>query len=140
MKLKEFNLTNIRSESDRRRRQATVSVNGKSGLIGFSSSAVRAMELKAGQRVVFFQDEESKVDWFVRRSEDVEAIALRGKNGSGMLFFNGSVLANSILDATQGRERYVFCVFPVQEKAMKIEGENGFHMIITVKPVRARVE
>jgi hypothetical protein len=138
MKLKAFNRSNIKSPVGNRNKRATVSVNGKTGLIGFSKRAAQAMELKPGSGVVFFQDEESGADWFVKCSEDAEAIVLRENDSSSMFLFNSSVLAQSILNAAQCRERYVFCVFPIQEKAMKIEGEDGYHLIITAKPVRAR--
>jgi hypothetical protein len=139
MGLKVFNLSNIKPEGDQRGDHATLSVNGKWGLICFSKGAVRALGLKAGQGVEFFQDEESVADWFVRCSEGSDAIVLRGGNNSGVLRFSSLILARGILGAVQGRERYEFCRFPIQEKAMEVDGEDGYYLIITAKPVRARV-
>jgi hypothetical protein len=138
MGLKAFNMSNIKHKGDRRGSCATVGVNGKSGLIGFSAHAVRVMGLKAGKGVCFFQDEETGVDWFVKRSEAADAIVLRGNEDSGMLYFNSSVLAQIILGAVQGREKYAFCSFPIQEKAVEVKGDGGYYLIITAKPVRVR--
>jgi len=55
-----------------------INVNPETGRISFSVSLAKAIDLKADQKVVFIQDQDSPRDWYLAKVKDGFSIRLNG--------------------------------------------------------------
>lgn len=97
MKLKKYNHTNV---SATRKGEPLIRISRKPGLLSFTKEAVEMTGLKAGDRIDFFQDEES-VDWYISRTEGDDGFLLRSDKTTQRLKFNASALIDLILPSVK---------------------------------------
>lgn len=93
MKLKTYNPETLPSAA--RVGVPKISLNRKSGIISFSRESAKILNIKAGSKVSFHEDE-SEEQWYLSINND--GYALREKS-SGSLAFNSSSLIQLIYDS-----------------------------------------
>jgi len=133
MKLKTFDLSKAKTTIQK---EALIRVSRSAGLISFSASVMDKLKLSEGTKIVFVQDEESPIDWYIKKSNDENAFPIRIlETGRGDL--NSTHIVNRILASIEnGREKYNSVSFRLQTNPVKIEGEQ-YYLIITSKPLNA---
>lgn len=90
MKLKTFDRSNSYGA---RSSEPTISLM-KNGAISFSSGATKMIGLEVAGKVQFHQDEESPSDWYISKSDDVDAFDIRGKSEKKNPYF--MIIVNKI--------------------------------------------
>ena len=118
MKLKEFSTTGIKSLKG----IATITFT-KSGCISFNRKAVETIGLKAGDKLIFFQDEENPKDWYMKISEDKGAELRATTSGNGGLVCNFAVVAQNVFTSTGTSSRVKFQILT--------HPDNDMYAIIT---------
>lgn len=68
MKLKTFNNTNTFLSNNRI--SPVININQSNGLVGISQGACEQIGVAAGDQVVFHQDEESPMDWYIQKVKE----------------------------------------------------------------------
>lgn len=95
MKLKEFNSENtVTVRSDK----PSLHINTKTGLFNFSKAACDLLNIKDGDRIAFYQDEEEPTDWYIEKVTTEKGFPLRAKDNitKGLLFSN-TTMARAIV-------------------------------------------
>lgn len=99
MKLKEFNTENLPVVS-RRDTVPKLGIQAKTGIVIFNPPAIDLLQIKDGDTVVFHQDEEDKVNWYVEVvGNSPKGFKLRIKKPTNYLMFNSTSLARRIFES-----------------------------------------
>lgn len=123
MKLKEFNIDNTtRSRSTTPHFSIT-----KHGLISFSVTACELVALKAGDQIVFLQDEEELENWYLAKVDKAGFVLREAKTSVRGLLLNSSALARQIINALEGEElrssyRFLIAGKPTEFQKRKLYG------------------
>jgi hypothetical protein len=129
MKLKEFDLHNSRKIP--RAGRPFLRVTRRAGTLFFSASTAQTADLKEGDGVVLFQDEENPADWYFKKNNSPKSFILRkATNKAKGLVFNNSALAGILLDSAQTTGNLSNCTFGIQKNTVDIDGVH-YYLIIT---------
>jgi hypothetical protein len=121
MKLKKFNRKDC---SGRMPGQPQIRIN-HAGMIMLNKRFVEKANLKPGDKVNIYQDEDKPTDWYLKSTDEDQGVQMRDYKGG--LVFNASVIARRIMESVNITEKSV--VFK-----MGTEPENGYYAIITRAP------
>ena len=114
-----MNLKKVEPCTSHKNGKSTINIS-KSGPMTFSKAIVRAMGLKNGMNVSFYQDLDNKIDWYVR--VEIEGIPIRMSNITTVC--SSASIAKEILDSI-GLKRKVNVLVSIEP----IEG--GYYALIT---------
>ena len=134
MKLREFNMDNAKEVVPT---DACLRVSRSAGLITFNRTAAEMLGLHEGGKIVFFQDENSPFDWFIKKSDSRNAFAMRFGKSKTSMDLNASRIAMRIIDSVQGRNQWKAVSFLIKTKPVEMDGEN-YYLIITAKPIKIK--
>ncbi|HLO59023.1 MAG TPA: hypothetical protein VK172_14900 [Lentimicrobium sp.] len=95
MKLKEFNKENSMGVTPR---APFIRLNRGAGLITLNSGVKKLMNLKPGDKVSFFQNDENAKDWYIGKSK--EGFEAWAKDDNTSLCLNNSLTVNELLNST----------------------------------------
>lgn len=138
MKLIIFDKTSV--ETPARSGVRSINVNRTSGAITFSKAAQKEMKIQVGQRVIVAQDEESKNDWFISFSDNINGFQLNQRKNSGWakdcepsLYFVNKFVANKILDCVKAQKSASFLIgiTPIKE-----DGRDWYKIVTSKSLVR----
>ncbi len=123
MKLVEFNPEN---STQLKPGQATIRINRKAGLISFSKQSGILMGLKKGMKILFYQDEENPMNWYIRITS--AGFPLRTSDEKAF-DFNNSSISHKILDSCplpEGATPHAACGFYITDTETVIDGAKYF--------------
>ena len=99
MNLKKFEKKRERVQSD----IPCISISGRSGLMSFNVAMSQRLDLKAGDTVAFYQDEEKMIDWFLKKEIGDNTFKIRAyKKG---LSISCTHLARKMLSSMVGGDK-----------------------------------
>lgn len=109
-------------------KERTIRFNQSNGVIYISRFLAKEMELKDGDKIIFANDEESKKDWFIGKTNDEYGFVLHSSKAGVRV--QSKFICNSVLNATKTDCNATFLV---AKEATEYNG-NKFFKIITSSP------
>jgi len=98
MKLKTFD----RTQSKMRLSKKPAIRISKVGLISLNKCAIRLLDLKVGDKIKFYQDEDNPEDWYLKEVPKTDDLGLICRNGSSFaksIMVNSAATANALFES-----------------------------------------
>ena len=89
-------------------KERTIRFNQSNGVIYISRFLAKEMELKDGDKIIFANDEESKKDWFIGKTNDEYGFVLHSSKAGVRV--QSKFICNSVLNATKTNCNATFLV------------------------------
>ena len=100
-----------------------ISIKGSSGSIMFNAASVRLLDLKADDRIVFFQDSERLKDWYIMK---IDKTMLKGfKILQTFKKENASIINNTLMSNTIIARKIITSLFPVDKAKSIVDIQIG---------------
>lgn len=132
MKLKEYSTQNV---PILRMKKPTIRINSITGLIAFSQTACNILDIKMGDKLKFYQDEEESSDWYVSKSADENAFNVRGKS-KGSIGIGNVFLARNIMKSVNCKEKTIGFYIAEQPTEEKKNESFPLFAILTHNPFK----
>jgi hypothetical protein len=109
----------------------TIRIARKAGLISFSKGAIELLKLTDTDRLVVCNDEDSPRDWFLHKTDEPSAFAIRIKGKATVFQFNSAILVQNILDSLKIE---LGASFKLAKTPVQMDGKE-YWPIITANPL-----
>ncbi len=107
-------------------KERTIRFNQSNGVIYISRFLAKEMELKDGGKIIFANDEESKKNWFISKTNDEYGFVLHSSKAGVRV--QSKFICNSVLNATKTNCNATFLV---AKEATEYNGNKFFKIIIS---------
>lgn len=100
--------------------KATIYISGKDGKFYLNKQAVRMIDLNQGDRVMCYQDNDEKDNWYIAKTDSEEGFKILGtSNSGGGLHFHSVGMARKIRDSigrTGKNTSMIISPYPEEDK------------------------